>query len=90
MLIGVVSLILAVGAVAIPGLALYQRIKSNKGIGWQFIRFTVIASTLPVVAVLALNGLLTGEAAAIIGAALGYAFGHSTDKQSKEDSGENA
>lgn len=85
-----ISLVLAVGAVVIPCLALWQRIKANKGIGWQFIRFTVIVSTLPIVAILALNSLLTGEAAALLGSALGYAFGHSTDMPSKEDQGKDA
>lgn len=77
---GLVSIILAIGAIAIPGLALWQRIKANKGIGWQFIRFTVIASTLPIIGILALNGVLNGEAAALIGAAVGYAFGHASDR----------
>ena len=72
-----VSVVIALGAVVVPCLALWQRIKANKGIGWQFIRFMVIATGLPITAVLALNSLLTGEAATIIGAAMAYAFGHS-------------
>lgn len=46
-----------------------------KGIGWQFIRFTVLSIGLPIVGVLALNNALTGEAATIIAGAMGYAFG---------------
>ena len=47
-----------------------------RGIGSQFIRYTVLAIALPIVGVLALNGLLSGEvAAALIGGAVGYAFG---------------
>lgn len=46
-----------------------------KGIGWQFIRFIVLSTSLPIIGLLALNGALTGEAAALIGGAMGYAFG---------------
>ena len=78
-LIGWSSLVLAIGAMVIPGLALWQRIDAKKGIGWQFIRFTVIVTALPILGILALNGVLTGEAATIIGTALGFAFGRSSD-----------
>lgn len=81
-MIASISVILTLGAVVIPVLALWQRIKANKGIGWSFIRFTVIASTIPIAAVLALNGVLGGEAGALLGTAIGYAFGHSSDKPS--------
>ncbi len=50
-----------------------------KGIGWQFIRYTVLALALPVVGILALNGALTGEAATLIAGAVGYAFGKAGD-----------
>ncbi|MCJ9428505.1 hypothetical protein [Kordiimonas marina] len=50
-----------------------------KGIGWQFIRYTVLAISLPVVAILALNNALTGEAATLIAGAMGYAFGKKDD-----------
>ena len=46
-----------------------------KGIGWQFIRFMVLSISLPLVAVLALNDALSSAAAALIGGAMGYAFG---------------
>ncbi len=46
-----------------------------RGIGWQFIRYTVLAIAIPVAAILALNNALGGEAAAIIAGAMGYAFG---------------
>lgn len=49
--------------------------ESPKGIGWQFIRFIVLSTSLPIIGLLALNGALTGEAAALIGGAMGYAFG---------------
>lgn len=48
----------------------------GRGIGWQFIRFCVLAAGLPLAGLLALKGLISGEAAiAFISAAVGYAFG---------------
>ncbi len=71
-------------AIAVPGVILAgylnRRGKSGdgmKGIGWQFIRYTVIGIALPIAGVLALNNALTGEAATIIAGAMGYAFGQS-------------
>ena len=68
----------AILAVAVP-LALIigycNRKQEGKGIGWQFIRWTVLMISLPIIGVLALNDLLSGEAAALIGSAMGYAFG---------------
>jgi hypothetical protein len=46
----------------------------GKGIGWQFIRFTVIALSIPVTGILALNNMLTGEASTLLAAAMAYAF----------------
>jgi len=47
-----------------------------KGIGLQFMRFTVVSVSVPIVGVLALNDVIPSEAATgIIWAALGYAFG---------------
>ena len=43
---------------------------NTKGIGWQFIRYTVLAIALPIVGILALNGALTGEAATLIAGAM--------------------
>jgi hypothetical protein len=79
----VISVILAIGAVALPALALSQR--AGKGIGWQFIRFTVIASALPIAAILALNGVLTEGATAILSGALGFVFGQSNPMATKND-----
>ena len=74
-----VSMILAS---AVPGVLivgyLNRRGKPNdktKGIGWQFIRYSVISIAIPVAALLALNDALSGEAVAIIAGAMGYAFG---------------
>lgn len=55
---------------------------NTKGIGWQFIRYTVLAIALPIVGILALNGALTGEAATLIAGAMGYAFGKTPSKDS--------
>lgn len=52
---------------------------SAKGIGWQFIRYTVLSIAIPVVGILALNNALTGEAATLIAGAVGYAFGKTGD-----------
>lgn len=51
-----------------------NRIRLNKGIGWQFIRFSTIISAVPLAGILALNGVLNEAAAAILAGALGYAF----------------
>jgi|TARA_R110000782_G_scaffold82779_14_gene162654 hypothetical protein len=73
-----VSIILAS---AVPGVFIFGYLNRRgnpndtaKGVGWQFIRYTVVAIAIPVAAILALNNSLTGEAAAIISGALGYAF----------------
>lgn len=50
-----------------------------KGIGWQFIRYTVLGISIPVAGVLALNNALSGEAATLIAGAMGYAFGKSSE-----------
>ena len=55
---------------------------NTKGIGWQFIRYTVLAIALPIVGILALNGALTGEAATLIAGAMGYAFGKTPSNDS--------
>lgn len=74
-----VSIILA-SAVPIILIVGYLNRRGNpddkaKGIGWQFIRYTVLAISIPVAAILALNGALSGEAATLIAGAMGYAFG---------------
>ncbi|MBL4615333.1 MAG: hypothetical protein JKY27_10740 [Magnetovibrio sp.] len=55
--------------------------KDTKGVGWQFIRYTVLSIALPIVGILALNNALSGEAATLIAGAMGYAFG----KPGKDD-----
>lgn len=47
------------------------------GIGWQFIRYTILTISVPLAALLAINESLTAEAATLIGTALGFAFGKS-------------
>jgi hypothetical protein len=74
-----IILALAVPIVVVGGL--WNRFSAKKGIGWQFIRFNVIAISLPICGLLALNNALTGEAATIIAAAMGYAFGKSGDNE---------
>ncbi len=55
--------------------------RGDKGIGWQFIRFTLLAMSIPTICLLALNNVLTGEAATLIGVAMAYAFGKATEKE---------
>lgn len=76
-----VSGILAFSVIIVVGAGLWNRTAEKKGIGWQFIRFNVIAISVPIVGLLALNDALTGEAATIIAAAMAYAFGKSSDKE---------
>ena len=56
-----------------------NRITTGKGIGWQFIRYCTMITALPLAGILALNGVLTDGAVAIISGALGYAFGKSEE-----------
>ena len=65
-----ISVILSLAVLAVVPIGLYSRGKTEKGIGWQFIRFTVLAISLPVCALLALNNALTGEAATIFAVAI--------------------
>ena len=79
-----ISIILAFSILAVILGGLYNRNKPDKagrikGIGWQFIRYTVLAMALPIVGILALNNALTGEAATLIAGAMGYAFGRKDD-----------
>ncbi|MCA1404660.1 hypothetical protein I6F26_10340 [Ensifer sp. IC3342] len=72
----------AILALAVPGVLLVGHLNRRgnpndkaKGIGWQFIRYTVLTIAIPIVGILALNNALTGEAATLIAGAMGYAFG---------------
>ena len=74
----------AILASAVPGVLLVGYLNrrggsadKTKGIGWQFIRYTVLSISLPIVGILALNNALSGEAATLIAGAMGYAFGKS-------------
>ncbi len=78
-----VSIILA-SSIPIVLIAGYLNRRGNpddkaKGIGWQFIRYTVLAISIPITAILALNNALSGEAATLIAGAMGYAFGKTSD-----------
>lgn len=79
----VVSVILALAVPAVIVVGYFNRKgtgeNSAKGIGWQFIRYTLLSIALPIVGILALNDSLTGEAATLIAGAMGYAFGKTSD-----------
>lgn len=76
----IVSVILALTVLSVIWVGHKNRLgdanNPRKGMGWQFIRYTVLTIAIPVTAILALNNALTGEAATIIGGAMGYAFGN--------------
>ncbi len=78
-----VSIVLAITVPLVVVLGYLNRRGSEdedtKGVGWQFIRYTVIGMAIPVAGILALNGALTEATAAIIAGALGYAFGQRDD-----------
>ncbi len=68
----------AVPIVLIGGLLNRYRLSKSGGkggLGWQFIRYTVLALSLPIIGLLALNDALTSEAATVIAASAGFAFG---------------
>lgn len=72
----ILSAILALAVPLALVLGYCNRKQADRGIGSQFIRWSVLMIALPITGVLALNGLLSGEvAAALIGGAVGYAFG---------------
>ena len=52
-------------------------LKEGLGMGWQFIRFVVLTTGLPLIALLAIKGLLTGEITAVFASAMAFAFGKS-------------
>lgn len=81
-LLPALSIILALSVPVILIGGFHNRLQGEKpkGIGWQFIRFSVLTISIPVIGVLALNNALTGEAAALIGGAMGYAFGRKDEK----------
>ena len=58
------------------GLAFTERIRSGRGTGTKFIRVVTMCFVVPIAAILALRGVITGDmVAGLLGAALGYAFG---------------
>src|SRR5271156_2783722 len=82
-----VSVILAS---AVPGVLLVGYLnrrrdpgEPDRGIGWQFIRYTVLTIALPIIGILALNNSLNGEAATLIAGAMGFAFGKAGRTKSK-------
>lgn len=82
----IATVLLTLSVLCTMVMAMLNRLKGDngRGIGWSFIRFMVIAISLPIAGVLALNNQLTGEAAAIIAGAMGYAFGKA--EKSKDES----
>lgn len=82
-----VSVLLALAVPFIVWKALKNRERpngANKGIGWQFIRYTTVAISLPIVALLAINNAFTGEVATVLAGVMGYAFGKSDEKKAED------
>lgn len=80
-----ISILLALSVPVIIWKALKNREKPNgesKGIGWQFIRYTTVATSLPIVALLTLNDAFTGEVVTVFAGVIGYAFGKGDEKKS--------
>jgi len=77
------SCILGISVILVIVLGYLNRKATNKGIGWQFIRYNVLGVSIPIIAILALNNALTGEAATLIAGAMGYAFGKREDERKK-------
>jgi hypothetical protein len=51
-------------------------LQRGRSIGWQFLRLCVLATGIPVIGLLALKGLITGDVAAgFVAAGAGYVFG---------------
>jgi hypothetical protein len=73
--VATLSVMLALAILIAVGGSLWNRIKTGKGLGWQFIRYNTIATALPLVGLLALNNALTPAVTAIVAGALGYSFG---------------
>lgn len=62
---------------AVPVLLVLQRIISGKGIGVRAIQFVAVATVVPAVVVLAMQGLMQGETvAAILSGLIGYLLGN--------------
>lgn len=74
-----VSIFLSLSILAVVAGGLWHRTQVDKGIGWQFIRYTVIGVGLPLCGLLALNNALSEGAVAIISGAMGFAFGKKED-----------
>lgn len=75
-------------ALAVPGalwIGYRTRLRGEngdtRGIGWQFIRFTVLTISIPIIAILALNDALDGTVTTLVAGAMAYAFA----KTAKED-----
>jgi hypothetical protein len=80
----IVSITLSVIMLVSVGGIMWNRIKIGGGITWSIIRFCTITIALPLAGLLALNGVLSEATSAIIGGALGYAFGKSDDGEAEK------
>lgn len=71
---------------AVPILLVVQRIISGKGIGVRAIQFVAVATVVPAVVVLAMQGLMQGETvAAILSGLIGYLLGNVSKFDDRSD-----
>ena len=82
------SAILASSVPIVLFLGLQNRTALGRSPGWQFIRFSVLSISIPIIAVLALNDALSGAAVALIGGAMAYAFNKKDEKDEKDKKNE--
>jgi hypothetical protein len=73
---GIVAIGLILLMLAGLGILVYHRIKREMGFGYRFIQTLAVVIIVPGILLLAVLGIINGETtAALIGAAMGYAFG---------------
>jgi hypothetical protein len=67
------GMLVGVMLVAVGGM-MWNRIRTERGISWEILRFNTVCIALPLVGVLALSGKLDQASTAIIAGTLGYVF----------------
>lgn len=72
-----IEIILGAAIFAVPVLVVLQRLFAGKGIGVRSIQFVAVATVVPAVVILAMQGLMQGETvAAILAGLVGYLLGN--------------
>lgn len=72
-----IEIVLGAAIFVVPSLLVIQRMRSGKGIGVRAIQFVAVATVVPAVVLLAMQGLMQGETvAAILSGVTGYLLGN--------------